>query len=209
MKSLLTISLFSFIAGSVFLSTSSEQPLTCKAAGRSISSVESPAESEELTEKAQQVCIQEEKINSLKDDLDRLEKEREKILAALEKLDSNTEKEQEEEKEEALASQPQIIIINNSWPSMATQLNTAPTISYGYSPFHNSSSESLSQYFQMAMAHRLNFAMSENDYWHPEWDTNGHLTNPQYGFGSGTWNFIENMYREPTSFNQFQSNYVY
>ncbi len=179
---------------------SQEKASSCHKIGRSISSLST---SEEQNHQAEMICSQQEKIASLKDELDSIEKEKAKLLGVIEKVEASlkereeeTENREKKEKKTSTASvdYSQYQVLNQS---MMMPFFT-PSIQYAYSPFHNRSRQDNVEYLKLAMAQKLHFSMSDSEYWHPEWDMNGNMTNPIYSYG-GNFNFIEDIYRNPLS----------
>lgn len=191
------LTIFTFIIFASLLSQKEEKLESCPSLGRSISSVE---------EKTELVCAQQEKIAGLQEELEAIEKEKERVVSVLEKVEQRFQEyeeeaqKKEEEKEKRSTQRPmanftQFPMINNQF---AMQYHKPAPITYAYSPFHNSSTSDNMEYLKLVTAQRLQFSLSEGDYWHPEWDMNGNMTNPIYGFGD-TWNYLEGIHRTPTS----------
>ncbi|MCF8058777.1 MAG: hypothetical protein K9K67_05745 [Bacteriovoracaceae bacterium] len=168
---------------------------------RKISSI---AEGETTIEASlETICNNDSKIDTLKEDLEHLQKERARVVAALEKYTleiEEEEKKKKEKKEKVEENQiSQAALLNAMMFSMQTpapQMSMPLPIITASSPFHNPSSQQLTNYLQMVMMNRLSFSMEKNNYWQPQWNAQGHLSNPIYG-GPNAFQNIEDMYRNP------------
>lgn len=168
---------------------------------RSISSVDDADEPEAEESQIALICQQQNQISNLEAELEKLQVERERVLAVFkeyeEELDSVLEtRDLENENQAPYHQSPIQIVINQSWANSQPPLQLAAPITYAYSPFHGNNQQNNYEYLNMVAAQRLAFSMKEDQYWHPEWDSGGNLMNPQYGH-AGTWSFLEDMYRNP------------
>lgn len=163
----------------------------------------------------EEICEREERIESLKADIEKLEAEKEKVFKTLK--DALAKKEEEEKEETSSDDKPrlkdytankipegvlqQFLLAQHysqvlaSMPAQWANLNAKPM---GYfDPISNPTQQSRYDYLQMAMMNRWSFMMDEQNSWHPQWDQNGDMTNNLYG-GPQTWGDIRTMYRTPT-----------
>jgi septal ring factor EnvC (AmiA/AmiB activator) len=166
-------------------------------ASRSISS-ENELSDQELELK--RVCENQRRIDSLKNDISDLETEKEKVLKTIEDAIAK----QESEKFAKERTRHQIALMSSfQYPyhllnSLQRQYDRTPAITYAYSPFHDHSTSKNMNYLKVAMTQRLSMKLRASESWSPNWDTNGHLTNPIYG-NAQTWQNLEDMHRLPLS----------
>lgn len=172
-------------------------------------------------ESLEQMCENENRIATLQAELDELQAKKDETIALLERVQKKLEEEKEEKEDKKKKKkkkkikvedkdQAMLLLLANRYSlmqnqaSMANQMAMAmpAPMSEAYSPLHNRSSQQNMEYLQMALMHRVNFAMQEDHYWHPEWNAQGHLTNPIYGTPN-TWKNIESMYRDPVGSNVY------
>ncbi len=166
----------------------------------------------------QTICENENRIANLKEELDQLQAKKEETLALIERVQKELEEKEEDDKDKKkkkikveTEDQAMLLLLANRYSMMQNQANMANQMAMSlpapiveaYSPLHNRTSQQNMDYLQMALMHRINFSMQEDHYWHPEWNAQGHLTNPIYGTPN-TWSNIESMYRDPVGSNVFQ-----
>ncbi|GEM_PF-2544844 len=176
---------------------------------RKISSVspEDKGEDSSVDASLETICANENQLATLKEDLEHLQRERNRVIAALEKYTREEEKERKAKKEksdkendkEKERQASQFALLSAMMFSMQTpspQMTIPTPMVMASSPFHNPSSQQLNNYMQMATLNRLSFNMERDNYWQPEWDSQGNLSNPIYG-GPSAFQNIENMYRDP------------
>lgn len=178
-----------------------------KHASRSISSEVAEEKTEETSaeEKLAEVCANERKLAALKADLERIQKDKDEIIALVERVKEKEEKKTKKKKIKVEDEDQAMLLLlahrfqmQQQQQSMAGQLQMSlplPIVT-AHSPFHNPSRQDLTNYMQMAMMNRMQFSLTEDQYWHPEWNAQGHMTNPVYGTPQ-TWSNIEEMYRNP------------
>jgi hypothetical protein len=182
------------------LSALKSKPSFC--ASRSISSEEPSPDREENDEdqKLLQVCQNQQRINSLKKDIEELEVERERVLSTIEeaiaKQESELTKKERTRHQHALMSKYQYPypMLN----SLQAQYNQTPTFMNVYSPFHDHSNDKNMNYLKVAMSQRLAMKLRASQSWSPEWNSSGHMTNPIYGTPQA-WQNLEDMHRLPLS----------
>ena len=172
---------------------------------RSISSEEEEAESTDET--LLEVCENERKLAALKADLEKIQKDKDEILALVERATEEERKRESKKKEKIKVEskdEAMLLLLAHRYSMMQQRQNFMPQPSMvmptpmvdAYSPFHNSSTQDLTNYMQLAMMNRMQFSLTEDQYWHPEWNAQGQMTNPIYGTPQ-TWSNIEDMYRNP------------
>lgn len=180
-------------------------------------SIASGDESEDAKteEGLEQICENENRIATLKAELDELQEKKDETIALLERVQKKLKEDENKKKKKKKIKvedkdQAMLLLLANRYSMMQQQANMAAQFSFAmpapmseaYSPLHNRSSKQNMEYLQMALMHRVNFSMQEDHYWHPEWNAQGHLTNPIYGTPN-TWQNIESMYRNPVGSNVF------
>jgi hypothetical protein len=161
---------------------------------RKISSVspEDNGEDSSVDASLETICANENQLATLKEDLEHLQRERNRVIAALEKYT----KESEEEKERQASQVALLSAMMFSMQTPSPQMSIPTPIIMASSPFHNPSTQQLNNYMQMATLNRLSFNMERDNYWNPEWDSQGNLSNSLFG-GPSAFQNIESMYRDP------------
>lgn len=187
-----------------------------KLPSRSISSEEEDAQN--TNETLAEICANERKLAALKADLEKIQSDRDEILALVERAKEQERKREDEKKTKEKIKveskdEAMLLLMAHRYSMMQQRQNfissvpqPAPLrITTAYSPFHNPSNQDLTNYMQLAMMNRMQFALNEDQYWHPEWNNQGQMTNPIYGTPQ-TWSNIEDMYRNPMG-NSFSPSY--
>lgn len=153
------------------------------------------------------VCNNQEKIDSLKADLENLEEQKKKILSSIEKIEEEEKKSEDIEETVDVNNQEQYLAYMYSMMNaQASQNENAIWSLYSemgrnmgqVDPIGRPTSQSRYEYLQMVQLQRWSFSMDEENSWHPEFNNRGDLTNPLYG-NPGTWDSVRSMYRNPTS----------
>ncbi|MCP4912238.1 MAG: nucleotide exchange factor GrpE [Oligoflexia bacterium] len=169
-----------------------------------VSSFRLPAsENTEETElsQEQQICENENKIASLKKELDELEDKREeleelldKALAKNDELDGGTSSDRKKKKVKKGSYED---LSNYMTAAYMYQMYTmAPTINYLNNPIHNSSSSQLVSYLSAVQMNQRIFENKWAGTWTPTFTPNGDLVDYQYGpAGVYTNQLIEQTYR--------------
>lgn len=185
------------------------------ASGDEATSETSEETNSDIDKDLQQICENENRIANLKAELDELQKNRDDILALIERVQEKEEEKERKRKKKKVEDEDQamLLLLANRYSMIQNQANMANQMAMAmptpmvdaYSPLHNRTSQQNMQYLQMALMHRVNFSLQEDHYWHPEWNAQGQLTNPIYGTPQ-TWQNIESMYRDPVGSGVYQLN---
>lgn len=157
----------------------------------------------------QTVCNNQDKIDSLKADLENLKKQKEEILTTIEKVENGEdEKKEEETADSGKAKLPAYLELAVMQANMGLGMSGGTDIWAQYSemgrqmgrfdPFNNPTAESRYDYLNRVMINRWSVMMDESTYWSPNFNSRGDLTNPLYGSPS-TWEDLRSMHRNPSS----------
>ncbi len=156
-------------------------------ASRSISSIE------KKDQQLKSLCANQRNINSLTGDIEKLEKEEQRVLALVKKLKSDKKPNKKKKSDNKLKNSFQWSYLANNYSNIPFQKQT---ITWTQNPFNNFDPSKDKHYLTAWMSQRINLKLREPEAWSPNWNSNGHPTNLLYG-NSQTWQELEGMYRNP------------